>query len=91
MTEDTIIRELGGGAVSVLVIFMLGALGVLSIVIRSMWARITYLQDRIFTIQEQANRELSEMQRASNTALNAVQGSLASIMTLISNNRGNRP
>lgn len=91
MTEDTIIRELGGGAVSVLVIFMLGALGVLSIVIRSMWARITYLQDRIFTIQEQANKELSEMQRASNTALNAVQGSLASIMTLISNHRGNRP
>ena len=81
--NELIINELGGGAVAILVIMMLGAIGTLALVVRAMWERVKVLQDLILSQQLDCNRDIREVQAATNQTLSALQASLNAVQTTL--------
>lgn len=85
--DDTILRELGGGAVGVLVVLMLSGYGVLALVIRALWGRIIVLQEKVFDTQSVSAKEVRDLQTATNTALASVTTSLTSLAAVLTERR----
>lgn len=72
MEPTAIIRELGGGLAAVVIVTE-------ALVALMLWRRVTALQDRLFEVQQQSNKELREMQSASHSALSANSTALAAL------------
>ena len=72
MDAVSVIRELGGGAIGV----MVAGLGFAVVML---WRRVTALQDKLFDTLQTSSREQREMQAATNTALSANSAALAAL------------
>lgn len=77
--DEVIIRELGGGAPALLVVMLFMALGVLALVIRTLWNEIQEERQRTIEIQATCIRDTRELQLTSLKTMNELDKTLASL------------
>lgn len=85
--DEVIIRELGGGASAVLVAMLFMALGVLALVIRTLWSEIQKERLRTIEVQSACIRDTRELQLSTLKTLNEVDKTLTSLVAGSSNSR----
>ena len=85
--NDTIIQQVGGGPIAVLVILMLSGYGVLGLVIRALWNHILVLQAENRKMQADCSKETRDIQVASNATLANVERAVNALASLIQDRR----
>ena len=84
---DIVIKELGGGAPAVIVVMLLSALGVLALVIRTLWVRLMQERDKTSEMQSACSKDLRELHLSTLKTLNDVDRSVSSLATAMNERR----
>lgn len=81
--DEAIIREMGGGVAGLLVAMLVVAIGVMALVIRSLWSTIQRERERTSEIQSSCGKDLRELQISTLRSLNDVEKSVTALSVAI--------
>lgn len=77
--DEVIIRELGGGAAAILVTMLVSGMGVLALVIRTLWIRYIEERDKSADMQSTNSRDIRELHLSTLKTLNDVERTMSSL------------